>query len=196
MKKTSSKRKLNNRGFSLIELIVTLAIMVVLVAAAAVTVSMLDSSYVEDAERGIKDYISLGRTKSMSVSASDWYVTVGKEGKDYYVYLYKDVKKIVSDGGVDEEITETVLVEKKKIGTKISITYRVKMEQPAKAVTEEKGLEFHFDPATGKIVNVKCDGGYVASDYMASGIGYIGISRNDYEINLKVFFNTGKCERE
>lgn len=196
MKKTSSKRKLNNRGFSLIELIVTLAIMVVLVAAAAVTVSMLDSSYVEDAERGIKDYISLGRTKSMSVSASDWYVTVGKEGKDYYVYLYKDVKKIVSDGGVDEEITETVLVEKKKIGTKISITYRVNMEQPAKAVTEENGLEFHFDPATGKIVKVKSDGGYVASDYMASGIGYIGISRNDYEINLKVFFNTGKCERE
>ncbi|MBQ5918232.1 MAG: prepilin-type N-terminal cleavage/methylation domain-containing protein, partial [Lachnospiraceae bacterium] len=90
MKKTSSKRKLNNRGFSLIELIVTLAIIVILAGAAAVTVSMLDSSYVEDAERGIKDYISLGRTKSMSVSASDWYVTVAKEDADYYVYLYKD----------------------------------------------------------------------------------------------------------
>ena len=122
MKIDSSERKLNNEGFSLMELIVVMAIMIVLAATAAVTVSMLDSSYVEDAERGIKDYISLGRTKSMSVSASDWYVTVGKEGKDYYVYLYKDVKKIVSDGGVDKEITETVLVEKKKIGTKISIT--------------------------------------------------------------------------
>ena len=196
MKKTSSKRKLYNRGFSLIELIVTLAIIVILAGAAAVTVSMLDSSYVEDAERGIKDYISLCRSKSMSVSASDWYVTVAKEDADYYVYLYKDVKKIVTEGGVDKEITETALVEKKKIGTKISITYKANKEQPAKDVTEDKGLEFHFDPATGKIVNVKYDGGYVAQTDMASGIGYIGISRNDYEINLKVFFNTGKCERE
>ena len=190
MKIINSEKKLNNRGFSLLELIVTLAIMVVLVGAAAVTVAMLDSSYVEDAERGIKDYISLARTKSMSVSASDWYVTVSKEDKDYYVYLYKDVKIVGST-----EI-ETVLVEKKKIGTKISITYRTSLEQPVIDVTEEKGLEFHFDPATGKIVKVKCDGAYIDQSLMANGIGYIGISRNDYEINLKVFFNTGKCERE
>ena len=89
MKISSSEKKLNNKGFSLMELIVVLAIMIVMVGAATVTVSMLDSSYVEDAERGIKDYIALARTKSMSVAAKDWYVSISKEDADYYVSLYK-----------------------------------------------------------------------------------------------------------
>ena len=184
MKINGSERKLNNRGFSLLELIVTLAVMVVLIGAAIVTVAMLDSSYVEDAERGIKDYIGIARTKSMSVSAKEWYITVAKEGSDYYVYLNKVVAS-----GVDGADQETIMVDKKRIGTNISITYGVSKEP----ITDTKKLEFHFDAATGKIVVVK----YNNSDQgTGDGIGYIGISRNDYEVNLKVFYNTGKCERE
>jgi hypothetical protein len=106
---------------------------------------MLDSSYVEDAERGIKDYISLGRTKSMSVSASDWYVTVGKEGEDYYTYLYKDVKKIVSDGGVDKEVTETVLVEKKKIELPKTLKNVLFCKNPRCITTTEQEIEHVFN---------------------------------------------------
>ena len=196
MKIGSSERKLNNRGFSLMELIVTMAIMIVLVGAATVTVSMLDSSYVEDAERGIKDYIGLARTKSMSVSASDWYVTIGKEDSDYYVYLYKTVERVVANGGVNTTEFETSLVEKKKIGKKISISYKTDTTENFMDITDEKKLEFHFDPATGKIVKVRYNDVDIASTRLASGIGYIGISRNDYDIVLKVFYNTCKCERE
>lgn len=198
MKISSSEKKLNNKGFSLMELIVVLAIMIVMVGAATVTVSMLDSSYVEDAERGIKDYIALARTKSMSVAAKDWYVSISKEDADYYVSLYKIVEKEVEDAGVVTSITEEYLVEKKKLGAKISISYGSKVDEDDEAITwsdisNGDKVNLHFDPATGKVNSVFHN---VASVSVSSGIGYINITRNDYKINLKVFYNTGKCERE
>lgn len=197
MKTRDSKGQLN-KGFTLIELIVVVAIMIVMAGAAAVTVTMLDSSYVEDAERGIKDYLSLGRTKSMSVAAKDWYISISKEDNDYYVSLYKVVTKNVQVGGVVEEQSETILMEKKKLGAKITITYSLyttDTEYTMMTVGETNKLEFHFDPSTGKVVNVVY-GTTDDSRGVAAGIGRIGIKRNDYDISLKVFYNTGKCERE
>lgn len=194
MKINNSERKLNNKGFSLMELIVVLAIMVVMAGAAAVTVSMLDSSYVEDAERGIKDCISMARTKSMSVAAKDWYVSVTKEGSDYYVNLFKVTEEVVQVGGVDVTEEKVTLIEKKKLGAKITIKYLDKSDSTPKTVDASMNLDMHFDAATGKINSVKIGG--TTGDIMTDGIGYINIVRNDYAINLKVFFNTGKCERE
>ena len=192
MKIRNSERKLNNKGFSLMELIVVVAIMIVMVGAAAVTVSMLDSSYVEDAERGIKDYIALGRTKSMSVSAKDWYMSVVKDGSDYYACLYKVVEEPISDdpdAGVEEKV---YIVEKKKLGNKLTIEFGTTDDNKID-ITSTNELQLHFDATTGKIKEVKVGPTNFAT---TSGIGNIYITRNDYDIKLKVFFNTGKCERE
>lgn len=190
MKINNSQEKLNNKGFTLVELIIVMAIMGIMVAVATVTVTMLDSSYVEDAERGIKDYISMGRTKSMSVVAKEWYVAIGKEDGDYYAYLYKVTE---ADDGTDK----TSLIEKKELGAKVSISYG--NEKESKMLIGTSKLQMYFNPQTGKIIKVVCDAdGNGTNDIPdnTTGIGYIGIVRNDYEIDLKVFFNTGKCERE
>ncbi len=191
MKISNSERKLNNKGFSLIELIITIAIMLIMVGAATVTVSMLDSSYVEDAERGIKDYIGMGRTKSMTVAAKDWYVSISKEGNQYYAYLYK-VEEVKVEGGVLTTEDKHILIEKTELGTKIDIEFGVDKTSMTN-VDAANVLEFHFDSATGKIKSVVFNG---VTQMISGGIGYIGIGRNDYEINLKVYINTGKCERE
>lgn len=192
MKISNSKRKLNNKGFSLIELIVTIAIMGILVGAAVVTVSMLDSSYVEDAERGIKDSLSLARTKSMSVAAKDWYVAIKKESSEYYTYLYKVIEEVVEEDGVDTTVEKDILIEKRNIGKKITIKYGVDKDSML-TVEGTNELELHYDSATGKIKEVTYAGSPVT---ISSGLGYLGISRNDYNTVLKVFYNTGKCERE
>lgn len=192
MKISNSERKLNNKGFSLMELIVVVAIMIVMVGAATVTVAMLDSSYVEDAERGVKDYIAMARTKSMSVSAKDWYMAVGKKDAEYYAYLYKVIEVPISedpDDGVEEQV---VLVEKKTLGKKLNISFGT-TEADVIDITSTNELQLHFDSATGKIKEVKVGPTSFAT---TSGIGNIYITRNDYDIKLKVFFNTGKCERE
>ncbi len=190
MKINNSELKLNNKGFSLIELIVTIAIIAIMAGAAAVTVSMLDSSYVEDAERGLKDSIGMARTKSMSVSAKDWYVSIGKEGSSYYACLYKVEE---SDSGV-----ETILIEKEELGAKIKMTYTKDKDYAVsfKTISGNNKLELHMDPATGKVNKVVYGDGSGEPEDISEGIGYIGISRNDYKIILKVFYNTGKCERE
>lgn len=195
MKTRHSERKLNNKGFSLMELIVTVAIMIILVGAATATVVMLDSSYVEDAERGIKDYISLARTKSMSVSAKDWYMVITTEDNNYYACVYKVVEKKVEGAGDGSTESVAELIEKQKLGTKITITYRDENTNKSKVVDNNATLELHFDPSTGKINQVIYDD-FNQTDDVTSGIGYIGIQRNDYKIDLKVFYNTGKCERE
>lgn len=192
MKIRKSDIKLNNKGFSLIELIVTMAIMIIMVVAATVTVSMLDSSYAEDAERGIKDYIAMGRTKSMSVSAKDWYVTVSKEDSSYYVYLYKVVLEKKTVDGVETTEEKTYLIEKEELGKKIDIEFGTSLDS-TNDITSTNQLELHFDAATGKIKQAKLGPTNVA---VTGGIGYFKIVRNDYVIKLKVFFNTGKCERE
>ncbi len=192
MKIKKSERKLNNKGFSLIELIVTMAIMIIMVVAATVTVSMLDSSYAEDAERGIKDYIAMGRTKSMSVSAKDWYVTVAKEDSVYYVYLYKCVEEKVTVDGVETTEDKVYLIEKEELGKKVDIEFGTSSDS-TNDITSTNKLELHFDAATGKIKQATLGPSNLS---VTGGIGYFKIARNNYVINLKVFFNTGKCERE
>lgn len=192
MKISNSKRKLNNKGFSLIELIVTVAIMCVLVGAAVVTVAMLDSSYVEDAERGIKDSLSLARTKAMSVAAKDWYVAIKEKDGEYYAYIYKVIEETVEEGGVDTIVEKESLIEERKIGKKITVKYG-KDKDAMQVINATNDLELHYDSATGKVKKVVYAG---SPDVVSSGLGYISISRNDYDIVLKVFYNTGKCERE
>ena len=81
------------------------------------------------------------------------------------------------------------------MGAKINITYRAEKSDKANVVDDKATLELHFDPSTGKINQVIYNGLPQTAD-VTSGIGYIGIQRNDYKIDLKVFYNTGKCERE
>ncbi|MBQ2981147.1 MAG: prepilin-type N-terminal cleavage/methylation domain-containing protein [Lachnospiraceae bacterium] len=191
MKISNSERKLNNKGFSLLELIITIAIMLIMVGAATVTVSMLDSSYVEDAERGIKDYISMARTKSMTVAAKDWYVSISKEGNTYYAYLNK-IEEVAAAGGAGGTVDNHVQVDKIELGAKLSIKFGVDKTSMT-TIDAASVLELHFDSATGKIKNVVLNGN---PQSITGGIGYISITRNDYKISLKVFMNTGKCERE
>lgn len=182
MKIRRTGTQLNNKGFSLVELIVVIAIMVVLVAAVVASSSMMDSSYVKDAERGIKDYISTARSKSMSVVAKEWCVKITKEDDSYVVQLIKTVEE-------DGEL-KTKIVDSYDLGKKIIITFGDQMKV---GVDETTPLSLYFNSSTGKISKVlygdqQCN--------ISSGLGYIGIKCGSYDIVLKVFYNTGKCERE
>lgn len=182
MKSKDRKRHLNNGGFSLLELIVVIAIMVVLVGAVFASTSIIDGSYVKDAERGVKDYVATGRTKSMSIAAKEWYVTIVKEGDTYFARLNKTEE-------VEGSITE-VLIDERELGSKITITFG--KDHPTE-VTSANELKMYFNSSTGKVNKVTIND---ADQDISEGIGYMGISSGTYDITMKIFYNTGKCERE
>lgn len=184
-KRTSSH--LNNRGFSLMELIVVISIMVVLVAVAIASSSVMDSSYVKEVERGVEDYITMARSKSMSVSAKEWYMMITVEDGDYVTKLCKTTEETV---GETTEI-KTVDVDKNEYNSEVEVTFSDGVN--TWDIDETMPLCIYFDSATGRVKKVTIGG---SDADITNGIGRIGISSGSYDIVMKLFYNTGKCERE
>lgn len=186
-RKQKKQKKLNNGGFSLLELIVVIAIMGVLIAIAVASSSVIDGSRVRDAEQGISDYVSLTRTKAMSVAAKEWYFCVTKDDNEYVARIYKTTE-------VEDSLT-TELVYEYGLGEKVTIYYGSKTTELAEAnkIDSTKPLMIYFNPSTGRATKVKL--GDTEEDIVA-GLGYFRIVSGSYDATVKVFLNTGKCERE
>ena len=73
----------NNKGFSLLELLVVVAIMAVLTGIISITYRTVNKSNVNKAASIVDDYLSLAREKAKTVSAYEWNMTicVGDDGK-------------------------------------------------------------------------------------------------------------------
>lgn len=183
MKIKHSEKKLNNRGFSLLELIVVIAVMIVLVGAVIVSSSILDGSYVKEAESSIKDYLAIARTKSMSVAAKEWFMTITKDGDGYAVRVCKTTE----DGGTEV----TTVVEEKEFNKRVKVTFGDKVTM--NAVDAGSDLRIYFKPSTGGVDKVYLGATEISK---SGGIGYLSLGRGTYEITMKLFYNTGKCERE
>lgn len=186
MRTKNSEKKLNNKGFSLIELIIVIALMIALVAAVFASSSILDSSYGKDAESGIKSYVSMARTKSMSVAAKKWYLKLTKEDKEYVVKLCK-----VTDSETEPVQEITSVIEERSIGNKVTVKFGTKDSK--KVVDASSELKMYFNSSTGKIEKVFMGNEEIS---MSDGIGYFEITCGTFNLTMKVFYNTGKCERE
>lgn len=184
----NSDRKLNNKGFSLIELIISISILVIVTAIATASYALLDGSYVKDAERGLMDSIALARTRAMSVSAREWKLVITTDATgSYYAYIYK-TEEITDDAG--NTSTNTFIFEKEELGNKLQIAFG---SGDGSVISSTNQLTFIYDPTTGKVKSVTLGG---TPQNITSGVGNITITRNDYKAKLKVYYNTGKCERE
>ena len=68
----------NNKGFSLLELLVVVAIMAVLTGIISITYRTVNKSNVNKAASIVDDYLSLAREKAKTVSAYEWNMTEQK----------------------------------------------------------------------------------------------------------------------
>lgn len=76
--------KRNNKGFSLLELMVVVAIMAILTGMISITYRTVNKSNVNKAASIVDDYLSLAREKAKTVSAYEWNMTisVGDDGTE------------------------------------------------------------------------------------------------------------------
>lgn len=186
-KKAFVHKNMNNRGFSLLELIVVIAVMAILVGVVVASSSMLDSSYVKEVERGIEDYVNMGKSKSMSVSAREWYVELTVYEGEYVTRLLRTEER---EAGEATEL-RTVTVDEESYNDRVTVTFDDGVS--VRAINASYPLCIYFDNAAGRVSRITVGG---AEADMSSGIGTLQLSSGSYDIVLKLFYNTGKCERE
>ncbi|MGN0318979.1 MAG: Tfp pilus assembly protein FimT/FimU [Lachnospira sp.] len=88
-KKGSGERQLNNKGFSLLELLIVIAIMVIAGALVIIGISVLSQGDGKKMSKNLYSSLINLRSSTMSVNA-DWYMTVEKEDGIYRIRTYKD----------------------------------------------------------------------------------------------------------
>lgn len=179
-----NKRQLNNRGTSLIELLIIMAILAVLLSGSIIAFSILDNSNIKQASRTTKTFIEKTRSSAMSVVADEWYFTLTRSGDDYKANVYKTYTN-----GENETVTD--VMEEKLLGTRISAAFVAGTDELP--IGEGNVLKITFEPSTGKVKKVTFDDTeYSPTENMIS-IKYT--AGNDVN-NVYLYFVSGKVEIE
>ena len=185
-----SKRQNRNAGFSLVELLVTLAIMAVLIAGSAVSYSLINRTNVKKSAEIVDDYLTLCKEKAKTSSAYEWNVTIDATGdKNIRVELVKVTKQ--EDGYLYEEI-----VQSESLPAKIVIRVDDKYGSPnyvSGETGDRKYVSIAFGALSGNVSKVYFDkndtigmdvsGGYcdIVSDY-----------KDKKQKTIRLYFTTGK----
>lgn len=179
-----NNRQLNNRGASVIELLIIMAIIAVLLSGSIIAFSILDTSNIKQASRTTKSYIEKTRSSTMSVVADEWSFTLTREGVDYKAIVNKTYKN-------DEGASVTDKVEEKLLGTRIAAALVSGASETA--INENDVLKITFEPASGSVKKVTLNGTeYNPAENMIS-IKFTSGNGVNY---VKLYFVSGKVEIE
>lgn len=163
----SSNKKNNNRGFSLVELIVVVAIGAILIGASILSIASISGTAAKQCARNIESILNKTKVTTM--------------GKDTAVIeLYKDL----SDGAYYYEVTVTngkgeITAETKKIGrSNLEIRYSTTFNNASK-LDVSNPIKIEFDRSSGA---EKTD------------IGKIWVKHGSTEKTITIYKETGKIE--
>lgn len=129
MKKRRMK-KLNNKGYSLVELIIVIAIIVVLTGAALITMNVMHSAKAKEAaitfDSEVAELINNSKNRAIDMNADGKVDNVDK-GYNYGIKLYLNGKKvflqqIVTKDGVEHTSTDYVDANNSNDGSGISLS--------------------------------------------------------------------------
>lgn len=180
--------KLNNRGASLVELLIMLAIIAVLISGSFAAIGLINSSSIKQATRTTKDYLEKTRTKAMSVEADEWNMILSNDDDSYMLTL----NKVVS--GKDEggnTVTTTDVVDEKNLGSRV--TAQLVTASDNKTIGDGDSLKVTFVPSSGAVEAVFYNGTKISS---SDGIIVIEYTVGERKTLVKLYTVSGKIETE
>lgn len=195
---SGKERQLNNKGFSLLELLIVMAIIVIVSVATTVSLTVISKGNAKKVNKNLYSTLSSLKTTTMSKSG-DWYMEIVKSGNQYEINTYKEVDVKDADGNVTGK--ESVLDESYKCSaSRISIAYKTNLksdENDSIAIDDNHSIRVRFSRSDGSCKEVKAiaDGSedinlLNSDDYGNKGTFIISVSSNTYESTL--WYKTGR----
>ena len=187
-------RMLNdNKGFSLLELIVAVLIIGIISSAAVVTMTSIFGAQVTSAARVVVDSMKQTRTKAMGLANA----SPGAADSVVYAKFYKNTSKdIYVDICVLEGATEKVLNTQKICNSSLKLIFGTAADTSdnitAKAIvgdTSSDGVKIFFRKDTGGISKVETVAGVTLSDCVTLRIQ----NPSNEKIDIIMVTLTGRC---
>ncbi len=175
-------KKLNNKGASVIELIVVIAIIAVLLSGMIAGFAILNSSNLKEATRTTKTYLEKTRTSTMSVVADEWYFELSNTDGVSSAKVYKTIT--TEDGE-----TTTSVIESKELSEKAVIS--LISDDTTIEIGDGDVLKINFNKASGGVSSVELNSvKYTPGDNMISL--YFAIGAKESWVDL--YFVSGNIE--
>ncbi len=179
-----TNKKLNNKGTTLIEVIIVVAIMTVMISGAIIAFTVLHSGNVKNASRTSKSLLEKTRTSTMSVVAEEWAFVIEKKEESHMAYITKVYKD-------EEGNKQTEKQEETDIGERVSTT--VIVDGTETKLNNNDVLKVKFDPSSGSVSSVEINGGSITSTDNTVIFRFTSGSNDN---DVKIYFLSGKAEIE
>lgn len=145
---TGRRTKLNNSGFSLIELIVVILIMSVLTVGAAVGFSIVYNAKVDNAQKRLETMFQRAREEAMAHIDNDTWLKVYVSDEVIFAGVYmqeigKPVQEVATErlGNTNISVTLTAYKDGKVTGSA--------GDSVSKIITDSTGVSIYYNPANG-----------------------------------------------
>ena len=203
-------KKINNKGFSLVELLVVIGLMAILIGGISIGFAVITNSYAREAATYTTDALGLARTKASSVTADEWTVTITHEGEDdgYTISVNKVTYQRDSSGAVITDSRGNTLktaesIESYRADSDLLILYRDGEGNDSDASTIQvlgvnSPLTIRYNVGQGSVNNVFVSQteyplGYVFGKTL-SDVGSIIIRSGDFSRTIELYHATGKYD--
>lgn len=172
-----TKQKLNNKGFSMLELMVTIAIMSILIGATVVSLSALMGRQAKECSKKIES--ALGNVRVQTMARRSVTAKLKMDGDNYVIITSTKVD-------ATSPATEQTYI----LGSKKANVYYSTVSGGTKQVIDDTGIDIVFDRASGELKNfgpanaATADGG----EYM------IYVEQGKRKYTIRIYKETGKIE--
>ncbi len=163
-----------NAGFSLIELIVVIAIMTILTVGIAISLSSVSGQKAKAATKTIYSSLEYAQTAAMAKATA--YLEICQKDDGYYLTV------------VEGSATQPVRKEKKLCDDSVTISYTTKGSAVAQTI-DASPFQITFDHVTGAMLPVG-----EAADGSPIYCNGIVVSKGSYEGQIDLVPETGHCQ--
>lgn len=159
-KRSISFIKDNNKGYTLMELMVVVAIMLVMTGLAGFGVSLIIRGNTTKASNNLYQGLGMLRTDALSQSG-EWYGRIYKDGSTYKYTIYHIKKNVTPNpaGGLPLITYDTEVYEEDSLGSRITIRC-ISQAGTEYEITESDNVWILFKPGTGKCGGVRLGPSY------------------------------------